>query len=249
MADTQGFARSLIEARRDPSRRIAPGELPRPRDALEAYAIQHEVAAATGPIGGWKVGAPGPEAQPSCAPMPASGILASPARLDPALYADRLIESEIAFRLGRDLKPRPAPYTRSEILAAIASCHPGIEVLQTRFADPEAVDPLSALADSILHGAYVVGPAIPGWTGLDFAALTVRQIVDGAVQREGVGNPAGDMIRLVAWLADEGARWAGGLKAGQIVTCGSWTGKAPVAPVALVVTRFEGAPEAELRFG
>ena len=37
------------------------------------------------------------------------------------------------------------------------------------------------------------------------------------------------MIRLVEWLANEGSVWAGGLKAGQFVTCGSWTGKTPGA--------------------
>ena len=31
-----------------------------------------------------------------------------------------------------------------------------------------------------------------------------------------MANPAGDMIRLIQWLADTGARWAGGLKSGAV---------------------------------
>jgi hypothetical protein len=42
--------------------------------------MQDATVAALGPIGGWKVGAKSPEAEPVCAPLPASGMLASGAR-------------------------------------------------------------------------------------------------------------------------------------------------------------------------
>ena len=42
----------------------------------------------------------------------------------------RGIEAEVAFRLGRDLPPRAAPYTRAEVMAALATAHPAIEVLE-----------------------------------------------------------------------------------------------------------------------
>ena len=38
-------------------------------------------------------------------------------------------------------------------MAAIASAHPAIEVLQSRYVDPDRVDPFSALADSLAHNA------------------------------------------------------------------------------------------------
>ena len=41
----------------------------RPRTAQEAYAIQALSMDVLGPIGGWKVGAAGPDAPCSCAPM------------------------------------------------------------------------------------------------------------------------------------------------------------------------------------
>lgn len=49
-----------------------------PVDAAEAYAVQDQVSAALGEVGGWKVGAKAPGAQPSCAPMPAQFIFAAP---------------------------------------------------------------------------------------------------------------------------------------------------------------------------
>jgi 2-keto-4-pentenoate hydratase len=220
----------------------------RPRTEQDAYAIQARGMADLGKIGGWKVGAPGPEAPISCAPMPDSGLHLSPAILQGADFTSREIESEIAFVIGQDLPPRATPYTGAEIDAALASCHAGLEVLQSRFAQPDDIDGLSNLADLIRHGAYVLGAPIEGWRGIAFPALAVTQIIDGA-EITRVGNPAGDMMRLIVWLANVGSRWAGGLKKGQIVTCGSWTGKLAAPPGAAVAAHFAGAPVVELRFG
>jgi 2-keto-4-pentenoate hydratase len=219
----------------------------RPATAADAAAIQRLTMAALGPIGGWKVGAAGPDAPPSCAPMPHAGLHDAPAALPGAAFTTRDIESEIAFRLACDLPPRAVPYTRADIEAAIATCHPGIEVLQSRFADAAGVDPLSHLADLIRHGAYVAGPPIAGWQHIDFAAVEVRQTIDDNVLVR-TGNPAGDMLRLVTWLANEGAVWAGGLRAGQLITCGSWTGATPAPPFATVETSFTIAATVRLRF-
>ncbi len=244
--DLHGAATRMLEAWRDPARLLSPlPEAMRPAHDVGAYAIQAAVMAELGPIGGWKVGAPGPEAEPNCAPMPLSGIQDSPASL-PARLTLRGIESEICFRMARDLPSRL--YTREEVADAVASCHPALELLQSRFADDAALDAHTRLADFLSHGAFVPGPAIEGWRDLDFARLTVIQTVDGAEQRRGTGNPAGDMLRLLAWLAGEGARWAGGLRAGQYVTCGSWTGKSFVHAGARVAARFGDLAPAEATF-
>ena len=220
----------------------------RPRTEADAYAIQAAGMAALGRIGGWKVGAPGPEAPISCAPMPAAGLHASPAVLRGADFTSREIESEIAFVMAHDLPPRGVPYTVAEIDAALASCHAGLEVLQSRFARPDDIDGVSHLADLIRHGVYVLGAPIEGWRGIEMPALAVRQVIAGE-EIVRVGNPAGDMMRLIAWLANVGAVWAGGLKAGQIVTCGSWTGKLAAQEGAEVSAHFAGAPVVALRFG
>ena len=56
------------------------------------------------------------------------------------------------------------------------------------------------------------------------------------------------MVRLVAWLANVGTHWAGGLKAGQVVTTGSWTGKDLTGPGQEVVAQFARCGAATLRF-
>ena len=238
-------AAALRAARRSPAGRLAAlPEALRPADAATAYRIQAKAMEGVA-IGGWKVGAAGPGKPCICGPMPAAGIVASAATLPAGLM--RGVEAEVAFRIGHDLPPRATPYSRDEIIAALATAHPVIEILESAYLDPDVVEPLSNLADSILHGGFIYGPGLAEWHGLDFPNITVTQTInDEEMQR--TGNPAGDMIRLVEWLANEGSVWAGGLKAGQFVTCGSWTGKTPAPAGATIRVRFPGLGEAHAVF-
>ena len=245
----QHAAALLLLARRDPSQRLdrLPDEFA-PSDTAAAYDIQRRVMAALGEIGGWKVGAAGPDASPTCGPMPLDGITATGAPLPaPAPGAPLLIEAEVAFRMTANLPPRTEPYSRDEVAAAIGSAHPAIEWLQSRYRDPDAVDAPGNLADTGGHGGFVHGPGSEAWQGLAFADLGVTQTVGGAPPMSRVGNPAGDMLRLVVWLANVGAVWAGGLREGEFVTCGSWTGKAPVPPGQRATVRFAELGEVALQ--
>ena len=244
--DPRELTAQLLEARRTGAA-IAVATEDLPQSEAEAYAVQRAVAATLGPIGGWKVGAAGPDAAPTAAPLPVSVIMPAPARLPPD-YSDRLVEAEIAFRIAHDLPPRDAPYTKDDVLAAIGSCHPVIEVVQWRIKDFRPAPANLKLADSLGHGALVVGEPVPDWHAIDFAALQVTQEIASQASKQGVGNPAGDMIRLITWLANEGAVWAGGLRAGQIVTCGSWTGMTEAAAEAPVIVTFNGLTPVELVF-
>lgn len=245
----QQAADLLLAVRANPTAKLT--DLPealRPADRPEAYVIQHIVAQSFAGIGGWKVGAAGPEAAPQCGALPAPGVVPSPAHVSSA-HSLCGIEAEVCFRIGTDLPPRDTPYTREEVIAAIATAHPAIEVLDSRFVDPDAISPFTNLADTQSHGGFVYGEGTADWHGIDFAAETVSQYVDGALQMTHTGNPAGDMIRLVVWLANEGATWAGGLKSGQFVTCGSWTGKRSVSPTAAVKVVYPSLGEVALQFG
>jgi 2-keto-4-pentenoate hydratase len=180
--------------------------------------------------------------------MPAAWIMRSPATLSSDEYLQREVESEIAFMIGEDLPPRETPYTAEDVLDVVIGCHPAIEILQSRFASPAQAGGLNILADLIQHGAFVWGQAIEDWQEIDFAAVPVEQTISGGETKTATGNPAGDMVRLMLWLANEGAVWAGGLKAGHIVTCGSWTGKTVAQAGTEVVTSFECADPVVLRF-
>jgi len=239
-------AAALLEARRN---RAWLTELPaggRPGTMEEVYAIQAAVAAEMGPIEGFKVGAPSPEAEPSCAPLNARNLRFDSAPFAAADFNVTGIEAEIGYRLGADLPPREAPYTREEVMAAIATLHPTIEIVDTRFTGLGVTDALSHAADQINHGALVVGPAVADWRHIDPPALPVRLTFNGEVAAEHTGgNAAGEPIRLIQWLANNGARRFGGLRAGMVITTGSCTGLLLVPPGTAVRAEFIGAGAVE----
>jgi 2-keto-4-pentenoate hydratase len=219
-----------------------------PTDMTEVYFIQNALAAAFGQIGGWKIGAPNAEATPLFAPMPASWIAPSGSTLSGSQWRYRGLEAEIAFLVGEDLPPRPAAYTREEALAAMASCHPAIEVLESAFTDPTKAAKLAAFADLQMHGGFVYGPACPNWNSIDFHTETVV-LIDGVIRVERTGsNTSGDLLKLIPWLANEGAARTGGLRKGQWITTGSWTGNTLATASSPVSANFGTAGQVDLVF-
>jgi 2-keto-4-pentenoate hydratase len=237
----------LLDARRTHNTLIdLPAEL-QPADIAEAYFIQDALAEAYGAIGGWKVGAPSAQATPVFAPMPLAWIAPSGSTLMTGRY--RGLEAEIAFLVGADLPPRATPYTREEALAAMASCHPAIEVLESAFADPTLAAKLASMADLQMHGGFVYGAAFDGWHDIDFNTETVTLAVDGVIRVQRTGsNTSGDLLKLIPWLANEGAVRTGGLRAGQWITTGSWTGNTLATAVSTVAADFAAAGHVDLRF-
>jgi 2-keto-4-pentenoate hydratase len=220
----------------------------RPVTLDEAYFIQDRLALAYGEIGGWKVGAPTADATPMFAPMPQAWIASSRALLG-GRHRFRGLEAEIAFLMARDLPPREKAYSRDEVVAAIGSCHPAIEVIESGLTDPLKAEKLSMIADLQMHGAFVYGAAVANWQRIDFSKEHVVLAVDGVVRVERTGsNTSGDLMRLLPWLANEGATRTGGLKAGQWVTTGSWTGVSQGIAGAHVDVTFSTAGEVNLRF-
>jgi 2-keto-4-pentenoate hydratase len=234
-------AELLLAARRE---RAPIDHLPvelRPHSVEEAYALQDIVALAMAPVGGWKIGAPSPGATPMYAPMPLwGGYLTSGERLAGTYSRLRGVEAEIAFLLGEDLPAREAFYTREEVIAAIASAHPAIEILESAFVDPDATDRLSMMGDLQINGGFAYGPAVAGWQAIELGEETVEVVIDSAVRCEaGMANTNGpDLLRLVTWLANEGQARTGGLKAGEWITTGSWTGKLYAVEDSEVLVRF-----------
>lgn len=241
-------AEILLRARREEPVSDFPADV-RPRSTAEAYAVQDAVARTLGPVLGWKVGASAPDAEPACAPLLAGTLHQSPAVLDAAAFPLRGIEAEIAFRFGRDPERGPGGFDRAGIIDAIATAHPAIEICESRFRDHTAIDPLTKLADNNLNGALVLGPAWADWRGLVMAAQPVAVTIDGDVvaERRG-GNTAGDLFRLLVWLAEHLAQRGRGLRAGDVVTTGSWTGMHFAGVGKHVRVEFPGIGGAEVRF-
>ncbi|SFF24120.1 2-keto-4-pentenoate hydratase [Paracidovorax wautersii] len=252
--DPRPAADCLIRARTGVVPR--PSDLPaalRPADAAQAYAVQDRVALARGAIAGWKVGAASPEAEPSRAALACDSVHVAGADGVARLRAQDFlvigVEAELVFQCIADLPPRGEPYSPGEVLDALGSVHAAIEVCDTRFATWGGQDPLSRLADQACHGALVVGTGRPDGAAVDVLRQPVRLEVNGGtvVAHDAGGNPAGEPLRLLVWLANFGAHSLGGLRAGQWITTGSWTGTPMAMRGDRVVADFPGIGRAELR--
>jgi len=230
------------------------GEPLQVQSLVEAYYVHGQIAQLFNTIGGWKVGAPSPDATPLFAPMPLrwfntdATLPGSTAVIEGHRY--RGVEAEIAFVMGAALPPRSEKYSRDEVIAAIASCHPAIELLESAFVNPEKVSRFTTIADLQNNGGFVPGPAVTNWQQIDFTKEGVQVIVDGVVEVERVAsNSAGtDLVRLVQWLANEGTVAYGGLKAGDWITTGSWTGKTLCRAGAEVEVKFSTAGSVKLKY-
>ena len=220
--DVSHAVRLLLEARRSGSQIAPPFAL---ADRSAVYAIQDGVAAATGPVAGWKVGARTPTAEPAAAPLLAGTLTPSPARFDGKAMHMIGIEVEISFHIVRDIAARAAPVEREEARAAVGDAFVGMEVVDTRIAEFQKADPDWLLADNQMNQALVVGDTVKNWKTLDWPTLEVRLEIDGQTvvgQQGGLG--AVDPLRPLAWMIDHAVRQRGGLRAGQAITTGSWTG-------------------------
>lgn len=242
-------ARLLLDARNSGSRLLELSKDVRPRSAAEAYEIQDAVLPQIGHVAGWKVGARTPRAEPTCAPLPAKLILPSPQRFPPGKFALNGVEAELAFTLARDLPPRDVAYEEAEMFAAVERVHPAIEVVDSRFSDIGTTDAWSLLADFQSNGALVLGAgvALPGAFGS--GEQTVCLLVNDVEQVATPGrNPAGSLMRLLSWLANHVAIRSGGLRRGDVVTTGSWTGLRFFPAGTRVAAAFPGIGGVELAF-
>jgi 2-keto-4-pentenoate hydratase len=248
--DVDTIAATLIEARRSGNRIAALGAAEAPSSSDEAYAVQEAMLHRLGGvIGGWKAGAPSPEAEPQAAPLLADWMQASPARFALRPNALRTVEAELAFSFARDLPPRPEPYGEEEVWEAVAAMHVAIEILESSFVDRRRVPEFAPLADLQNNGGFCYGPPIPDWRRFDVRTPRAVLLIDGKeVRRAASGTPGGHPRRLLAWLANHAARRGHPLKRRDIVTTGSHTGMYDAPAGAQVTAKFEGVGEASLTF-
>lgn len=244
----QALVELLAGLRRDGRQQSGLAEELTPPDAATAYEIAWDVRAALGwEVGGWKIAAFKTEMQrqlradaPIYGPVYSHLIAASPHSVPHAGQCGPIPEAEFVAKLGQDLPPREAAYTRGEALAAVESFHPGIELAECRFAHDANFPPLPAiLADGAGGGGLVYGPAIPDWRTRDLSGQTVRLLSDGRERRQGnAGEALGHPIEPVLWLANTLSKRGIGLKAGQAVSTGTLTGMLAPKPGETFVADF-----------
>lgn len=185
--------------------------------ADQAYDVQQRVAAALGPVGGFKVAARA-GAMPTMAPILASGIVPSGARVPATGQIG--IELETGFRV-LDPAPLLAGAEREEIVKCVVPVLV-LELVATRLAPEAASDAMAKLADFQTNMGLVVGPEAPDWDGSDIGALAIELSAGSAeLDLSSAEVPGGSALRALAALAGMIGDHCGGLQPGHVVITGS----------------------------
>jgi 2-keto-4-pentenoate hydratase len=251
-------ARLLAEARRTgtPIKEL-PQEV-RPVVAADSNAIASEITKIVGEeIAGWKITfLYKPREVPFQCQLFASRTFASPAKIPVSLTPSLCIEPEITFKLLADLPSRIKLYRPEEVAELVEAC-PSMEVVDTRFDTKyrtirqrlnERATMVEAYADHITNGAFIVGKGLKDWRNVDFATMRVRMSADDKTIVETVGGHAFiDPFLPVVVLANQ-LRRGPGMKAGQVVATGSFSGFFPVEIGQQIVAEFEGVGSATAMF-
>src|SRR5207244_11799651 len=108
----------------------------RPRDRIEAYAIQAAIEQySSDSLFGWKIAATSEAGQkhinvdgPMAGRILAETVIVNGGTASMAGNEMRVTEPEFAFRMRTDLPARTTPYTVAQVLDAVDTLHPAIEI-------------------------------------------------------------------------------------------------------------------------
>ncbi len=203
----------------------------RPKTRAEGYAAQAALEPfSKSPVLGWKIAATSSIGQTHIGvPGPIAGRLFKERAFDDGAVLPiagsrmRVAEPEYAFRMDRDLSPRTSAYTVEEVMSAVGTLHPAIEVPDSRLIDFAKAGEAQLLADNACTHQVVIGRATDAdWRSVDLSQHQAKASVVGKLDRDGIGaNVLGDPRLALTWLANELSGLGITLAAGQVVITGT----------------------------
>jgi 2-keto-4-pentenoate hydratase len=229
----------------------------RPRDRAEGYAIQAEIErTSTGKLFGWKIAATSEAGQkhinvdgPMVGRILPETVISDGGTASMAGNEMRVAEPEFAFRMKADLAPRISPYSVQEVLDAVGTLHPAIEIPDSRFFDFVRAGAAQIIADNACAHLFVLGrPATSDWRALDL--IEEKPVITmGGKQFIGHGkNVLGDPRMALAWCANELRQLGLTLRAGEVVTTGTCHPPLPIQSGDLVSADFGSLGKVSVKF-
>ena len=210
----------------------------RPVDRATGYAAQREIVRCSGQhVAGWKIAATSVAGQkhigvdgPLAGPLLANRVLGDGATVPLEGNIMMVGEAEFAFMFARALPARANPYTQDDVLDAVESLHPAIEVPDSRYNEFVKVGAPQLIADTACADWFVLGAATSDdWRSRDLIAHRVVVFLNGEKVADGSGaNVLGDPRIALTWLANELRTYGDGIAAGQFVTTGTCVVPVPV---------------------
>src|SRR3954466_5033844 len=151
-------------------------ESQRPGNRAEGYAIQAVIERySTTHLFGWKIAATSEAGQkhinvagPMAGRILAETVIADGGTAAMAGNQMRVAEPEFAFRMRVDLPARSTPYSMQQVLDAVDTLPPAIEIPDSRFADFVSAGAAQIIADNACAHLFVLGPPTTAdWRSLD----------------------------------------------------------------------------------
>lgn len=230
----------------------------RPATRAEGYAIQAQLEThSAAKLFGWKIAATSKAGQkhigvdgPLAGRLMAECVGEDGGELAFGANHMRVGEPEFAFRMDRDLEPRKTSYKMEEVLDAVATLHPAIEIPDSRFDGFENVGAAQLIADNACAHQFVLGPATTvDWRIIDLSEHVVHAEITGGLQHEGIGsNVLRDPRIALTWLVNQLSGQGIRLLAGQVVTTGTCATPLPITPGDEMVADFGVLGRVSLRF-
>jgi 2-keto-4-pentenoate hydratase len=207
----------------------------RPLTPMQGYQTQAHLPAVSGrQVIGWKIAATSRNGQahinvsgPLAGRLLSGQVFESGATVPSAGNRMRVAEPEFAFTMGQDLLPQTTPFSLPEVMAAVATLHPAIEIPDSRLAPFTEAGEAQLLADNACARHFVLGPPAPeSWRQLDLSTHAVEaQVHQGAnVRYSRTGSGAwvlGDPRIALTWLANQLSSLGITLEKGHVVTTGT----------------------------
>ncbi|MBT3789868.1 MAG: hypothetical protein HN725_11835 [Alphaproteobacteria bacterium] len=178
---------------------------------------------------GWKVGVTSTTMQaymkmttPSMGRVRQKLVARNHGDLDRSQYCGPGIELEIVVRLGKDIPPRDAPWTRQDLESYVAALMPGFEVVDDRYDGILDMPAITLVADDFCNAGCVLGDEVTDWQKLDLEAIEGTMVVNGSETSVGYGRDVlGHPLEALAFVANTLGGHGKTLKAGEIVMLGS----------------------------
>jgi 2-keto-4-pentenoate hydratase len=224
MTDIETATSMIVAARRARAQIPAlSGDLA-PASVEDAYAIQDASMRLLGPIGGWKLAI---GTSLSCSPIPVGMIFQTSAKMSAG--RPYKIEAEICIMIGKDLEEQQNADT---IRGAIASVHPAIETVLSRFSAQASKE--QGLADCQSNETVIVGSAIEAWAN---SSTSIALSIGGEKIAANFDRTSVEaMLPALAWLANHALARGLPLHKGQVVITGALLkGPAPLNPCNVAV--------------
>jgi 2-keto-4-pentenoate hydratase len=202
---------------------------PAPASMTDAFAIQSAVRTTIGwKHAGWKIGCTSERAQkalhtdgPFPGPIYRERLFVSGAHVQTLPSNSRTTEPEIAFTMARDLPARDKAWSVDDVLDAVATVHPSIEIVNPRL--PKGFNDVVEwyVADGGLSHALVLGQGVKPLARADYARITNRVSLNGISKYSGIAsNALGGPELALTWLANNLMAKGLFLRAGDVVTTG-----------------------------